>query len=415
MPSIHSHFIAKSQPSMSPDNRLSSAPRSGAHKIKTAVLAVSVAVALLCGYAPDPFGTVCVLFLSVLIFSVFAGFLAFTNPSFIGILTYGGAVAVLMWLASRSWDPEFTLGRCFGTLGYLFILPALWFAVGKRRWAYEAGLAGARYAFVGLSLYVLAYVARNGFDLSRANIGDFQKNTIGLGLTPLSLCWLFSFKTLKARIAAGVAALLVLVISGSKTAVLVVLVATVGSAFGPGWIFLLSLASLATGYLAAGRLYYIHGFETIYQRKMLMDEALGLVCLSRRTFWFGYGPDRFQSEYQVFGLDKLTSSHNAVLDFWYSFGLIVACAIVVYLGWFLLRCWRRSSPFCIGFCAFMAHSMFDVGWVRGPGFVAAIVMGFAYAEMRHKSLGAGGTFHGGREFISALPRKSAMNLQSVCE
>lgn len=351
-----------------------------ANTTERTLLGVLVFVAFVTSFLPESQGAVAVLGITTAI--VF--WLNFTRIIFRREVMILGALGLfvgsMMVLASRAWVNGFSLDRCLAILGYLFFLPAVWAGIAREGKEYDSILIGVHIFVLSASVAIVAEGLRPELTFTRILNANIHKNTIGLTLTPLLLVWIFSFNKLAYRILAAALALIVLTVLLSKASILVVLIMMFSEMLTPVVCMIVCWAVFIVGYMARDSLYYVNFFDTIFQRSLLMEEAWAELVVSDQTFMMGIGPGMFRSKLLVFGLEENTSSHNAILDIWCGFGFIVTAIIVVYLVVFFYKLRACRGPFLIGFCGFFAHSMFDVGWVRGPGFIAAIVMGAALAE-----------------------------------
>jgi hypothetical protein len=129
--------------------------------------------------------------------------------------------------------------------------------------------------------------------------------------------------------------------------------------------------------------------ETVVQRFILWAHAWDQITASSATWWFGVGPGTFLAPLQIESLEGIAGTHNIVLQLWHSYGLL-GLVLFTYLFWRLFRRFGFArSPFVAAFWLFNVHALFDVGWVKGPGFVASAALGLGIADVLLREAAAG--------------------------
>ncbi len=298
------------------------------------------------------------------------------------LLSFAAMFTMVALAESFLWSPGYDPKDFAATLLFFFVIPSavLSMTIGRsgilRQLA--VGLVGA---FWLLSVCVLTYGLFAGIDLQRdvLFVPGLQKNGLAGAYEVLFLFTFASAARPLTRLISLVTALTALAIIGSKTA------------FALSLLFALGLWSRRVFVVAAPVVLVAVIWQALQFDPTSSLRTAGFRLLTWAQVWeeisgstsallFGNGPGTFVSKIQLFGMEGLHGAHNMILQFWHGYGLVMVVLILCFLLWL----WRRfgffSSPGMTAFWLFNFHALFDVGWVKGPGFVASLVFGVGLAE-----------------------------------
>jgi O-antigen ligase len=300
------------------------------------------------------------------------------------LLLFLAAFVALVVFSFPRWDQPVDLKDPAAMIVFFAIVPSLMVAFSLRD---EQWLAAARttlaLAFVGFSVVVIAWAAVYGVDWQRNTflLPTLHKNGVAATYEVLLLTTLLERRAWHQRAAVAALGLLCLALIGSKTGlglaaimILVILFRWAGAA-----LVVVVLAS-SFGFIRAN-LALEGPLETAVSRFILWAHAWDQITESGSHLWFGVGPGTFLAPIQIRSLEGIAGTHNLVLQFWHSYGLLG----LTLFGLFFLAVARRfgftRSPFLAAFWLFNLHALFDVGWVKGAGFVAAAALGLGIADV----------------------------------
>lgn len=307
-------------------------------------------------------------------------FVRFLSPMFLVIVGFG----VLVW--ERPFDAKDPAALML----FFVVIPALLcaLAMDDYRWL-KSSLTTWRVVFAVWSVAVVSWAVVAGVDWQRDHffLDTLNKNSIGASYEVVMLAVLLNERGFGRRMWTGVVGLLCLALIGSKTALVLTTLVTVIALFG--WVgvgvVLIGVTSVAIAFISLGSLSFSpvelnSPISTAFHRIILWAQAWDEITASPRQFWLGVGPGTFRSVVTELGLEGLGGTHNIVLELWHSYGLL---GLSLFLGWFVAigrRFGVVSSPFLTAFWLFNLHALFDVGWVKGAGFIASAALGLGMAD-----------------------------------
>jgi O-antigen ligase len=291
---------------------------------------------------------------------------------------------VLVIVSAPRWDPPFDLKDPFALILFFCVIPSLLVALCLRDEGWlDAARRTVRVAFVLTSVAALVWGAAFGVNWDRNYffLPILHKNSVAAVYEVLLMASLLHERWWHRRAALAGVGLLCLAVVGSKTAlglalamIAVILFRWVGVALVAGGL----AASL--GFIRAN-LALNAALETVVQRFILWAHAWDQITASSSHWWFGVGPGTFVAPVQIESVEGIAGTHNLILQLWHSYGLLG----LVLFGVLFWRLYRRfgfaRSPFLMAFWLFNLHAMFDVGWVKGPGFVASAALGLGIADV----------------------------------
>jgi O-antigen ligase len=290
----------------------------------------------------------------------------------------------LVIVSAPRWETPFDLKDPLALILFFCVIPSLLVALCLRD---EGWLDAARRtvvaAFLLTSLAALAWAAAFGVHWQRNYffLPILHKNSVAAVYEVLLMASLLHQRAWHRRAAIAGLGLLCLAVVGSKTAlglalamIAVILFRWVGVALVAGGL----AASL--GFIRAN-LSLDAALETVVQRFILWAHAWDQITESTSHFWLGVGPGTFLAPVQIESLEGIAGTHNIILQFWHSYGLLGLVLFTVVFWRLLRRFGFARSPFIMAFWLFNLHAMFDVGWVKGPGFVASAALGLGIADV----------------------------------
>lgn len=297
---------------------------------------------------------------------------------------------VVVGLGLHAWQRPFDVKDPLALMLFFVVIPALLCALVMRdyRWL-KGSRTTMRVVFAIWSVAVLSWGVVVGVDWQRNHyfIETLNKNSVAASYEVVMLTVLLNEQRLWRRIGIGAVGLTCLALVGSKTAL--VLVTSVTMIALVGWVgvalVILGLMTAAIAFLSLGSLSFSpvelgSPIGTAFHRIILWAQAWDEITASPLRFWLGVGPGTFKSVVTDLGLEGLGGTHNLVLELWHSYGLI---GLSLFGGWFV-SLGRRfgivSSPFLTAFWLFNLHALFDVGWVKGAGFIASAALGLGMAD-----------------------------------
>jgi O-antigen ligase len=149
-------------------------------------------------------------------------------------------------------------------------------------------------------------------------------------------------------------------------------------------VVLVALAALAAVAMSRGSLNLESPLRNMVLRLLLWAQAWNEITASPTSVWLGVGPGTFAAAADLPGLEGIESPHNMLLQWWHSYGLLGLLLFAGFLAWLLRRFRVTSSPFLAAFWLFNLHALFDVGWVKGAGFVASVALGLGMADVARR-------------------------------
>ena len=314
-------------------------------------------------------------------------------PSFVRYLPPMFLIVVLLGL--QVWERPFDAKDPIALMLFFVVIPTLLcaLAMGDYRWL-KGSRATMRVVFAFWSLAIVSWAVAAGVDWQRDHIflDTLNKNSIAASYEVVMLSVLLNEPGYWSRIGIGTLGLMCLALIGSKTALSLATLITLIALFG--WmgvgLAVIGLGTAAIAFVSLGSLSFRpveldSPIATAFHRIILWAQAWDEITASSFRFWLGVGPGTFKSVVTDLGLEGLGGTHNLVLELWHSYGLV---GLSLFSGWFM-SLGRRfgivSSPFLTAFWLFNLHALFDVGWVKGAGFVASAALGLGMAEASWKA------------------------------
>jgi O-antigen ligase len=300
------------------------------------------------------------------------------------LLAFVPVFLVLVLVSYPRWDAGTDLKDPVAAILFFSIVPSLIVAFSLRDddWL-DAARRTVTVAFVLFSLVIVAWTAVNGVDWRRAAFlfPTWHKNSVAATYEVLLLSTMLDRPEWHRRLGVAALGLVCLALIGSKTGlglttmfVVVILFRWVGVA----GIVLVLAASF--GFIRAN-LALEGPLETAVQRFIMWAHAWDQITASPSHWWFGVGPGTYVAPTILLSVVGIEGTHNILLQFWHSYGmlgLMLFGALFVHLA---RRYGFARSPFLAAFWLFNLHALFDVGWVKGPGFVASAALGLGLADV----------------------------------
>lgn len=300
------------------------------------------------------------------------------------LLLFVPVFIALVAVSAPRWEPGFDVKDPVALLLFFCVVPSLVVAFAQRdpTWL-DAARRTVGVAFVLSSGAIALWATIYGVDWERPYflLRVLHKNGVAATYEVLMLATLLEQRAWHRR--AGVAAigLICLALTGSKTGLGIALVITtvvllrwVGVALVVGGLAA-SLGFIRANLALGGPL------ETAVQRFILWAQAWDDITASSSHWWFGVGPGTFTAPVVIKDLAGIAGTHNMILQFWHSYGLLGLALFALFFAHLARRFGFARSPFLGAFWLFNLHAMFDVGWVKGAGFVASAALGLGIADV----------------------------------
>lgn len=292
-------------------------------------------------------------------------------------------LAVVVLAEAFTWPPHYRLSSLAGTVMFWFGIPSLMVALAVGRPGVLRELErGVIAAFWILSACTLAYGLGAGIDLERdvVFVPQMQKNGVAAIYEAL---FLYTFASARGRVPFQLGVLLVaalaLLIIGSKAAFVLSLLFAIG--LWARWFLVFAAPAAVVGVSwQALKFDFESSLRTAAFRLVTWGQAWQEIRASAETLFLGHGPGAFVSNVQVFDPLGTPGTHNIILQMWHSYGLIGLFLVAGLFLWVWRRFGLLASPGIASFWLFNAHALFDVGWVKGPGFVAGLLFGLGMAS-----------------------------------
>ncbi len=282
---------------------------------------------------------------------------------------------------SLTWAGAYRVSNLLGTITFLVAVPSIVVSLAvDQPGALRQMERGVIWSFWAFSLSTLVYGLGAGIDLQRDVIfvPGMQKNGVG---AIYEMLFLYTFASARrnalVQLAAFFTAMIALLIIGSKTAIALSLLFAVG--LWARWLFVAGAPAVLAGVIwEALKFDYESSLRTAAFRLLTWRQAWQEIDASPRTLLFGNGPATFA--WRLPFADRPTEgAHNIILQFWHDYGLLGLLVVALLFGWVWRRFGVLTIPGIACFWLFNLHGLFDVGWVKGPGFVAGLVLGLGMA------------------------------------
>lgn len=294
---------------------------------------------------------------------------------------------VVTALGGLTWQRPTDLKDPLALVLFFAVVPALLCALALRD---DDWLDAARrtffLAFVIASATIISWALFAGVNWQR-NYFLFQtlhKNAVGPVYEVLLLAVTLDQHHRGRRLLYAATGLACLVLVGSKTA-LVLAAAAMAILLLRWWgVALVVLAAVPAVAISLGSLDLESPLRTAVLRFVLWTQAWNEITASSSHLWLGVGPGTFAALTDLPGLVGIQSPHNMLLQFWHSYGLLGLLLLTGFFAWLLRRFGVTRSPFLAAFWLFNLHALFDVGWVKGAGFVASAALGLGIADVAHR-------------------------------
>jgi O-antigen ligase len=306
-------------------------------------------------------------------------------PRFVYILIPSFVAAVA--LGARGWRHPYDLKDPLALLLYFAVVPWLLCVLALRDpgWL-PAAWRTVRALFALLSAGIVLWAVAAGVDWQRnyVLIPALHKNAVAATYEVLLLAVMLERRHGGARAAVAGIGLACLTLVGSRTALALAALAT-SIVLLRWWGVALAAGAAAAGAAAAAAaatsaLTLESPFRNVALRLVLWAQAWEEITASTGQFWLGVGPGTFAPLLDLPGLGGIESPHNMVLQWWHSYGLLGLLILLAFFLWIARRFGIARSPFLAGFWLFNLHALFDVGWVKGAGFVASAALGLGIAD-----------------------------------
>jgi O-antigen ligase len=294
---------------------------------------------------------------------------------------------VVVALGMLTWQGPVDLKDPLALILFFAVVPALVCAQALRD---DDWLDAARrtffLAFVVASVAIIAWTLWAGVDWQRNYFlfRTLHKNAVGPVYEVLLLAVTLHQPTRGRRLLCAAAGLVCLVLVGSKTALVLSLAAVAILLFRWLGAAALVLAAVPAVTISLGSLNLESPVRTVVFRFVLWAQAWYEITASPSHLWLGAGPGAFAAVAGLPGLVGIQSPHNMLLQWWHSYGLLGLLLFSGFFAWLLRRFGVTSSPFLAAFWLFNLHALFDVGWVKGPGFVASVALGLGIADVARR-------------------------------
>lgn len=269
---------------------------------------------------------------------------------------------------------------------FFVFLPLLFINITFLHQAFLTAIYNALYFFFVISsVFIIFYGLKYGIDWGRPNFYEgflFHKNGIATIYELLLIFVIYDIKRTKILkfLIVSVIGVCCLIIVGSKTALLVFFLFTLGRFSKYAFvIFLIGYIVSLTVIMSNNDNIEDSAFRTANYRVLIWNQAMNEIFNFPEAL-IGNGPGAFQSKVEKYGLQDVDNTHNYLIQLTHSYGFIGLVIFLTYFFAVLIKFGFWSSPFTVAFWAFNIHSLFDVGWVKGPGFFVCVIMGGIFCE-----------------------------------
>jgi len=211
-----------------------------------------------------------------------------------------------------------------------------------------------------------------------------HKNAVGPDYEVLLIPVLLDQPTRGRRLLCAAVGLVCLVLVGSKATIVLTTAAVAILLFRWMGVAAVVLAAVPALAMSLGALNLESPLRNAVLRFVLWAQAWDEITASPTHFWLGVGPGTFKALVDLPALVGIESPHNMLLQWWHSYGLLGLLLLTGFFGWLLRRFGATSSPFLLAFWLFNLHALFDVGWVKGAGFVASAALGLGIADVARR-------------------------------
>jgi len=294
---------------------------------------------------------------------------------------------VVVALGMLTWQRPVDFKDPLALMLFFAVLPALVCALALRD---DGWMDAARrtffLAFVVASAAIIVWTLFAGVDWQRnyALLRTLHKNAVGPDYEVLLIPAMLDQHTRGRRLLCAAVGLVCLVLVGSKTAIVLTTAAVAILLFRWLGVAAVVLAAVPVVAMSLGSLTLESPLRNAVLRFVLWAQAWDEITASPTHLWLGVGPGTFTALVDLPGLVGLDSPHNMLVGWWHSYGLLGLLLLTGFLGWLLRRFGVTTSPFLAAFWLFNLHALFDVGWVKGAGFVASAALGLGMADVARR-------------------------------
>lgn len=234
------------------------------------------------------------------------------------------------------------------------------------------------------SSFLILFGLANGINLDRELIFGIHKNGWAY-LYEMLFIYIIYHNINSGKLKKGIlifVGFLSLLIAGSKTSIALVLFLFIGLLGTYAFYFALSILLVAVLYVFYNLVYDVTFLKTAVFRLQLWSKAIEEITKSWETIFFGNGPGTFVFDYNLPGVYLKENVHNYYLQYIYSYGILSFIVFFIYL--IKLIPFRKMVlyPSVMVIVIFTLHSFFDVGWVKGQGYLASVFLGLVNYEVR---------------------------------
>ncbi len=287
------------------------------------------------------------------------------------------------------WEDNFDSKDLIAEILFLWIIPFIIVSNIRYSKSFEFALIKSlRYFFVASTFLILVIGLFVGVDFDRSFFFSFQsfdlhKNAVAV-IYEVQYCYaLYTGIQQKKKLGTLLIILfgfLSLLIIGSKTALLLMLLITFG--LFNRWLFILGGVLVAYGilHIMVFDVDLESVFRTAYFRRLLWEQAWAEIISTKTHLYLGNGPGTFEYHGEEYGLQGIHGTHNLFLRYFHNYGLFGISIFTSLYIWLFRRTGFWTTPAGLSFWIFVTHSMFDVGWTKSSGFFISLFLGLALSR-----------------------------------
>lgn len=324
-------------------------------------------------------------------FTLFSSLFLFSYSNFqknyILIIKYLFVFIINLLLGITEWQSNFDWLDIFSLVLFLFILPILYLSICEK---YVHVIEKSLFLFwISITILIGVWTLGVGIDWTRGTIlgiKSLQKNSVGIYYEIIVIYLYFSeFNHMFSKSKIAIISILTLFLIGSKTSmILLPAFIFLGNQIYISRNYLFSLIILLIGFIWFNISSFIQFFEykisyyTVYLRLLLWESGKKNIFKNNYTIFFGRGPGTFiTNKFENAALHNLNNMHNYILTIFYSYGLIGFLLLMIYF-YNLINLKVSNKNAILSFLIFFFHSQFDVGLVKGSGFIVSFIIGMIF-------------------------------------